>query len=138
MSMGNPDLERNYLQVRSKLKIVLPKRKRARILKERFGNKVSDLKIVKQTNEGMQVNAVFHYKNSDKPLRFSMWIPFPNPTRTFQRIKNENPTWTNAQCKKATRIYLKRYVQNQLKSYWKKNKPVQESLNLEEEIDMGN
>lgn len=118
----------------SKLKGKIIRRKRLSI--EKASDKIDSIKIIKHSREGVLVSVVFHYENVEKPVPKTIWIPFPDPLKVFQRIKQAHPAFTNPQCKTATKRWLSQYVHKQLRQHWRKLKPVEESLELEEELNM--
>ena len=123
-------------RVRSKLKPVKTTIRRRRVEHVKATNKVNNIIVIQQTREFITLKMDCYYKNVEKPTSYTVTFPLPDPKKIFQRVKKKHPAWTNQQVKQRVRILLKKFIEDQIKDHWKKNKPTEESIHLENEISM--
>lgn len=129
--------EKDWTNIKySKVIRAKPRGRHHRVERVKPSNKVNGIKVLSLTKESITVQAVFHYRQKDKPLKQTITFPLPDLKKIIQKIKKRKPTWSNKKCKKAAKLRLKKWVGKQLVRQWKRNKPFEETLEIENEIEV--
>ena len=110
--------------------------RKRRVDPEKEFDRISSIRIVRQTVEGVEVTCCFHFTGKVEAVPKRVWIPFPQPEIIRNNLRLQHPKRTRRRIENDTQTLLKQHVEMQLKKFWLKHKPNEESLSLESEIRM--